>query len=163
VVLCNHKGGVINDPILLRPNEDEWWFSLSDSDVGIYLQGVNHDFRWNVNIDEIDVSPVQIQGPKSTALMKDLVGDQILDVPYFGLLKAKVGGCDTVISRTGWSTERGYEIYLYNAINNAEKMWDAVVEAGHKHNLRVIAPGHHRRIEAGILSWGQDMDIEINP
>lgn len=78
-------------------------------------------------------------------------------------MKAKVGGVDTIISRTGWSAERGYEIYLYNSINNAERMWNAVLEAGVKHKLRVIAPGHHRRIEAGILSWGQDMDIEINP
>ena len=74
VILCNYKGGVLNDPVLLRVEDDEFWFSLSDSDIGLYLQGVNADKRFNVEIDEIDSCPVQIQGPKSKALMKDLVG-----------------------------------------------------------------------------------------
>lgn len=163
VILCNYEGGILNDPIMLRPHEDEFWFSLSDTDIGLYLQGVNTYGKFDVDIREIDVSPVQIQGPKATALMKDLVGPEIEDVPYYGLHYAKVGGADTVISRTGWSTERGYEIYLYNSVHDAEKMWYAVLEAGKKHNLKVIAPGHHRRIEAGILSYGQDLDIETNP
>ena len=91
IILCNHMGGVLNDPILLRLSKDEFWFSLSDSDVSFYLQGVNHDKRFNVEIDEIDVAPVQIQGPKSLALMKDLIGDQVdLDnMPFYGLAEAK--------------------------------------------------------------------------
>jgi aminomethyltransferase len=163
VILCNQEGGILNDPIMLRPYEDEFWFSLSDSDIAFWLQGVNHDGRYNCEIREIDVSPVQIQGPKSTALMADLVGKEIEDVPYYGLHYAEIGGAKTVISRTGWSTERGYEIYLYDSIRDAEKMWYTILEAGKKHNLKVIAPGHHRRIEAGILSYGQDIDIEVNP
>jgi len=163
VILCNYEGGILNDPIMLRPEEDEFWFSLSDTDIGLYLQGVNTYGKYNVDIREIDVSPVQIQGPKSTALMQDLIGDEILDVPYYGLHKAKIGGADVIISRTGWTTERGYEIYLYNSIHDAEKMWYTVLEAGKKHNLKVTAPGHHRRIEAGILSHGQDIDCESNP
>eukprot|EP00397_Hematodinium_sp_SG-2012_P015029 GEMP01015299.1.p1 GENE.GEMP01015299.1~~GEMP01015299.1.p1 ORF type:complete len:460 (+),score=101.55 GEMP01015299.1:79-1458(+) len=163
VILCNEDGGILNDPIMLRPYEDEFWFSLSDTDIGIFLQGVNTYGKFNVDIREIDVSPVQIQGPKATALMKDLVGPAIEDIPYYGLHYANIGGAKTVISRTGWSTERGYEIYLYNSINDAEKLWYTVLDAGKKHNLKVIAPGHHRRIEAGILSYGQDIDIETNP
>jgi len=163
VILCNEDGGVLNDPIMLRPYKDEFWFSLSDTDIGMWLQGVNTFGKYDVDIREIDVSPVQIQGPKATALMKDLVGPAIEDVPYYGLHFAKIGGADTVISRTGWSTERGYEIYLYNSIHDSEKMWYPILEAGKKHNLKVIAPGHHRRIEAGILSYGQDLDIEYNP
>ncbi len=164
VILCNIYGGIINDPVLLRLSEDEFWFSAADSDLGIYLQGVNHDRRWNVEINEIDVAPVQIQGPKALALMRDLVGPQIEEVPYYGLLQGiEINGVEVVISRTGFSGELGYEIYLFDATRNAEILWNAVLEAGKKHNLRVIAPGHHRRIEAGILSWGQDMDIETNP
>jgi len=163
VILCNPNGGIINDPVLLRPNEDEFWLSLADTDITMFAQALNVGLGLDVDISEIDVSPVQIQGPKSTALMVDLVGPEIEDVPYYGLMKTKVGGCDVVISRTGFSTERGYEIYLYNASANAEKMWNAVLEAGKKHNLHVTAPGHCRRIEAGILSWGQDMDAETNP
>ena len=165
VILCNYKGGVLNDPILLRISQDEFWFSLSDSDIGLYLQGVNADKRFNVEIDEIDACPVQIQGPKSKALMNDLIGSQVdLDnMPYYGLAEAKVGGRSCVISQSGFSGEAGYEIYLRNATLYAEDMWNAVLKAGKKHNLMVIAPAHHRRIQAGILSWGQDMDNEHNP
>jgi aminomethyltransferase len=165
IILCNHMGGVLNDPILLRLSKDEFWFSLSDSDVSFYLQGVNHDKRFNVEIDEIDVAPVQIQGPKSLALMKDLIGDQVdLDnMPFYGLAEAKVGGRDCVISQSGFSGEAGYEIYLRDATLYADDMWNAVLEAGGKHSLMVIAPAHHRRIQAGILSWGQDMDNQHNP
>ncbi|MFL2853107.1 MAG: aminomethyl transferase family protein [Candidatus Pelagibacter sp.] len=165
VILCNYKGGVLNDPILLRISEDEFWFSLSDSDIGLYLQGVNADKRFNVEIDEIDACPVQIQGPKSKALMNDLIGGQVdlENMPYYGLAEAKVGGRNCVISQSGFSGEAGYEIYLRNATLYAEDMWNAVLKAGKKHNLMVIAPAHHRRIQAGILSWGQDMDNEHNP
>ena len=165
IILCNHMGGVLNDPILLRLSKDEFWFSLSDSDISFYLQGVNHNKKFNVEIDEIDVAPVQIQGPKSLALMKDLIGDQVdLDnIPFYGLAEAKVGGRDCVISQSGFSGEAGYEIYLRNATLYADDMWNAVLKAGKKHNLMVIAPAHHRRIQAGILSWGQDMDNQHNP
>ena len=163
VILCNSKGGVLNDPILLRVAEDEFWFSLSDSDIMFFLQGVNHDKKFDVTIDEIDVAPVQIQGPKSVDLMADLVGDAVRDIPYYGLMEAKVGGRDCIISQTGFTGEKGYEIYLRNAPLYADDMWTAVLEAGKKHNLRVIAPAHHRRIAAGILSWGQDLDAETYP
>ena len=163
VILCNTHGGILNDPVMLRPAADEFWFSLADSDIGLYLQGVNAFGRYHVEINEIDVAPVQIQGPKSIDLMRDLVGAGIDDVPYYGLMWAEVGGCNVIVSRTGFSTEAGFEIYLFDATRNAEKMWNAVLEAGEAHHLRVIAPGHHRRIEAGILSYGQDMDIEVNP
>ena len=165
VILCNAYGGVLNDPILLRISKDEFWFSLSDSDIGMYLQGVNADGKFNCTVEEIDACPVQIQGPKSKALMKDLCGDQFdLDnMPFYGLAEAKIGGRSCVISQSGFSGEAGYEIYLRNATLYADDMWNAVLEAGKKHNLMVIAPAHHRRIQAGILSWGQDMDQQHNP
>lgn len=163
VILCNEQGGILNDPVLLRLSETEFWFSLSDSDLMFWLQGVNVGKGFDVEINEIDVSPVQIQGPKSEALLADLVGDAIRDVPVYGLLEAKVGGRDVVISQSGFSGEKGYEIYLRNATLYAEDMWYAVLEAGKKHNLMVIAPAHHRRIAAGILSWGQDLDAETLP
>jgi len=165
VILCNAYGGVLNDPILLRISKDEFWFSLSDSDIGMYLQGVNADGRFDCTIEEIDVCPVQIQGPKSKALMKDLCGDQVDfdNMPFYGLAEVKVGGKSCVISQSGFSGEAGYEIYLREATKYADDMWNAVLEAGKKHSLMVIAPAHHRRIQAGILSWGQDMDHQHNP
>jgi len=134
VILCNAYGGVLNDPILLRISKDEFWFSLSDSDIGMYLQGVNADGRFNVEIDEIDVSPVQIQGPKSKALMQDLCGDQVDfdNMPFYGLAEAKIGGRSCVISQSGFSGEAGYEIYLRQSTLYAEDMWNAVLDAGKK-------------------------------
>jgi len=163
VILCNERGGILNDPVLLRPEVDEFWFSLADSDMLLWLQGVNAGMKFGVEIAEIDVAPVQIQGPKSEALMADLVGPAIHEVPPYGMLAAKVGGRDCLISQSGFSGEKGYEIYLRNATLYADDMWNAVIEAGEKHQLMVIAPAHHRRIAAGILSWGQDMDWEHVP
>jgi len=163
VILCNDKGGVLNDPVLLRLSQTEFWFSLADSDMLLWLQGVNVGKGFDVDINEIDVAPVQIQGPKSEALMGDLVGPGIRDIPYYGLMEAKIGGRDVVISQSGFSGEKGYEIYLRDATLYAEDMWNAVLEAGKAHNLMVIAPAHHRRIAAGILSWGQDLDHETLP
>ena len=163
VILCNQNGGVLNDPVLLRLSEDEFWFSLSDSDLMFWLQGINVGKGFDVDINEIDVAPVQLQGPKSADLMADLVGEAARNLPPYGLLRARVGGRNCLISQSGFCGEKGYEIYLHDATLYAEDMWYAVLEAGEKHGLRVIAPAHHRRIAAGILSWGQDMDAETLP
>ena len=163
VILCNEAGGILNDPVLLRVAADEFWFSLSDSDLWLWLQGVNIGKHFNVSIGEIDVSPVQIQGPKSVDLMVDLIGPAAAEIPSYGLLSSSVGGCDVIVSQTGFTGEKGYEIYLRNATLHAEQLWNAVLEAGKRHKLMVVAPAHHRRIAAGILSWGQDMDAETLP
>ena len=163
VILCNEAGGILNDPVLLRLSETEFWFSLADSDIMFWLQGVNVGKRYDVAINEIDVAPVQIQGPKSAALMADLAGPGIHEMPYYGIIEAKVGGHDVVISQSGFSGEKGYEIYLRDATRHADDMWNTVLEVGKTHNLMVIAPGHQRRIAAGILSWGQDLDAETLP
>ena len=162
-ILCNDKGGILNDPVLLRLAEDEFWFSLSDSDLMLWLQGVNVAKKYDVTIDEIDVCPLQIQGPLSEDLMAKLAGEELRDIPYYGLMETKIEGVDTVISQTGFTGEKGYEIYVRDAHENAEIVWNAVVEAGEEFGLQVVAPAHHRRIAAGILSWGQDMDLETSP
>ena len=100
----------------------------------------------DVELDEIDVCPLQIQGPKSLALMADLVGDRVREIPYYGLLEANIAGCSVVVSQSGFSGEKGYEIYLRDATQHAEGLWHAVLEAGKTHQLMVIAPGHQRRI-----------------
>jgi aminomethyltransferase len=162
-ILCNPKGGILNDPVLLRLAEDEFWFSISDSDLMLWLQGVNVSCAWNVEIDEIDVAPLQVQGPLSEDLMVDLVGDRVRDIPYYGLMEAEVAGVPVVVSQTGFSGEKGYEVYVRDATSNAEAVWDAIRGTGAPHGLEVTAPAHHRRIAAGILSWGQDMDAETSP
>ena len=163
VILCNQHGGVINDPVLLRVADDEFWFSISDSDVLLWAQGVNANAGYNVAINEIDVAPVQIQGPKSAPLMEKMFGPQVRQIPYYGLLRATLNGHAVTISRTGFSAEIGFEIYLHDAMLHADDVWPHILEQGEEFNLRVIAPSHIRRLEAGILSYGQDLDIENNP
>jgi len=163
VILCNEDGGILNDPVLLRIAEDEFWFSISDSDLEWWLRGVNIGMGFDVTIGEIDVAPVQIQGPKSVDLMADLFGDDVRSIPYYGLMEAEVAGHPVIVSQTGFTGEKGYEIYLKDATLHAEDLWYTVLEAGKRHNLMVIAPAHHRRIAAGILSWGQDIDQEVLP
>ncbi|MEE9301439.1 MAG: glycine cleavage T C-terminal barrel domain-containing protein [Alphaproteobacteria bacterium] len=163
VILCDENGGIINDPVMLRVGKNEIWLSLSDTDVALWAKGVNCKLGYDVTIQEIDVCPVQIQGPKSKALMQSLFGDRVLKVKYYGLWSTKLKGMDVIISRTGWSAEVGYEIYLKRATRDAEKLWNTIKKAGKKFNLKVIAPSHIRRLEAAILSCNQDMDIENNP
>ncbi len=163
VILCNEKGGILNDPVLLRPAADEFWFSLSDSDLMLWLQGVNLGRRFDVDIQELDVAPVQIQGPLSEDLMVALVGEKVREIPYYGLMETTVAGKPVLISQTGFTGEKGYEVYVKDATLNAEAVWYAIRGAGAAFGLRVIAPAHHRRIAAGILSWGQDMDFETSP
>ena len=165
-LITDQSGGIVCDPIILKLAHDRFWLSTSDCDLELWAKGVavNAPFK-NVAIFDANVSVIQIQGPKSKALMKDLCGDQVDfdNMPFYGLAEVKVGGRSCVISQSGFSGEAGYEIYLRNATMYAEDMWNAVLDAGKKHNLMVIAPAHHRRIQAGILSWGQDMDQQHNP
>ncbi len=163
VILCDSEGHLLNDPILLRLSHDEFWFSLSDSDLAYWFKGVNVDGRFDVTINEIDVAPLQIQGPKSEALMVDLFGERVREIPYYGLLTGQLDGADVVVSQTGFSGEKGYEVYARDSMITGEKVWNAIVAAGARHNLKVIAPAHHRRIAAGILSYGQDADHETFP
>lgn len=163
VILCNEKGGIVNDPVLLRLAEDEFWFSASDSDLLLWLQGLNVGLGQDVDIAELDVAPLQIQGPWSEEFMVDLLGDRIGQLPYYGLTEAEIAGCPVLVSQTGFSGEKGYEIYVRDASHNAEPVWYALRGLGARYGMRVIAPAHHRRIAAGILSWGQDMDNETSP
>ncbi|MBW3601241.1 MAG: glycine cleavage system protein T [Actinobacteria bacterium] len=156
-------GGIINDPVLLRLGEDHFWLSLADSDVLLWARGLARNSGLDVTIREADVGPVQVQGPKSRHVMTDLFGDGILEVPYYHLVEQKLHDMDVLVSRTGYSGELGYEIYLRNASRDGVKLWDTVVEAGRPHDLAVIGPSHIRRIEGGILAYGADMWLDTNP
>jgi aminomethyltransferase len=162
-ILCNEKGGILNDPVLLRPEEDEFWFSISDSTLMQWLEGVNVGMDFDVDIHEIDVAPMQVQGPKSTDVMVEIVGEEVLDIPYYGLMEAEINGVSCLVSQTGFSGEKGFEIYVRDASKYAEHVWDPVYESVTDHGGMQVAPAHHRRIAAGILSWGQDMDHETSP
>jgi glycine cleavage system aminomethyltransferase T len=163
VFLCLPDGGIINDPVLLRVEENRFLLSLADSDVELWARGVAHNSGYDVTIKEIDLAPVQVQGPKSKDVLVDLLGESILEIPYYFMRRFELDGMKVLVSRTGYTGELGYEIYLNEATKNATRLWEAVLEAGKPHDLAVIGPCHIRRIEGGILALGADMWYDTNP
>jgi glycine cleavage system aminomethyltransferase T len=155
-------GGIINNPVLLRLGENHFWLSVADGDVLLWAKGVAAASGMDVQIREPDVAPVQIQGPKSKDLMVDLFGEKILDLKYYWMDEHELDGMDVVVSRTGYTGEVGFEIYLKNASRDGMKFWDTVLEAGKPHDLAVIGPSQIRRVEAGILSYGSDIALDNN-
>jgi glycine cleavage system aminomethyltransferase T len=155
-------GGIINNPVLLRLGEDQFWLSVADGDVLLWAKGVASRSGLDVRIGEPDVAPVQIQGPKSKAVLRVLFGEDILDLRYYRLREYELDGMDVVVSRTGYSGEVGYEIYLRNASRDGMRLWDAILRAGEPHDLAVIGPCQIRRVEAGILSYGSDIALDNN-
>ncbi|HYV01799.1 MAG TPA: glycine cleavage system protein T, partial [Actinomycetota bacterium] len=157
-------GGIINDPVLLRTDENVFRLSLADSDVDLWAMGVAYHSGLDVTIREVDIAPVQIQGPRAKEVIGDLFGPEVPEIRYYDMaLGLTLDGMDVEVSRTGYSGEIGFEIYLHNARRDADTLWNTVLEAGKPHNLRVIGPCHIRRIEAGILAYGSDMWLDNNP
>ena len=162
VLLTNAQGGILNDPILLRLAENHFWISLADSDILLWAQGVAVASGMDVHICEPDVSPLQLQGPNSGEIMQALFGAGAGDLKYYWLREYELDGISLIVSRTGWSSELGYEIYLRDA-SKGDLLWEKIMAAGQPWGLK---PGHTstiRRIEGGMLSYHADMDINTNP
>lgn len=162
VAITAEDGGIINDPVLLRLGENHFWLALADSDVLLWARGVAYNSGLDVEIKEPDVSPLQIQGPKSKQVVQALFGDRVLELPYYYFLEAELDGIPVVVTRTGWSGEVGYEIYLRDGSRGGQ-LWDRVMEAGKPYNIAPTGPSDIRRIEAGILNHGIDITLEDTP
>ena len=162
VLITNAEGGILNDPVLLRLEENRFWLSLADTDILLWAKGVAVHSGMDVTIHEPDVSPLQLQGPKSGEVMRALFGDSIMDLKYYWLRHVELDGIPLIVSRTGWSSELGYEIYL-QASADGDKLWEKIMAMGQPLGLK---PGHTssiRRIEGGMLSYHADADINTNP
>ncbi len=162
ILITNADGGILNDPILLRLGENHFWISLADSDILLWAQGVSVHSGLKVNIREPDVSPLQLQGPKSGEVMKALFGKSIIDLQYYWFREVELDGIPLIVSRTGWSSELGYELYLQDG-SLGDELWEKIMAAGTPFGLK---PGHTssiRRIEGGMLSYQADADINTNP
>jgi glycine cleavage system aminomethyltransferase T len=171
-IMTDGDGVVINDPVLLKLSDDRFWFSIADSDVLLWAKGVATAQGYDVQVTEPDVSPLAIQGPKSVDILSELYGKELIDgLKYFGFVEGKETELPslyhdrppipTLLARSGWSPERGYEIYLTDGSRGSE-LWDMVCEIGKKYNLKPGAPNQQRRIEAGMLSFGGDTLEDTN-
>ena len=162
VLICDSDGGIINDPVLTRMDENTFWFALASSDALLFARGLRNAYpQLDVTIREADVAPMQIQGPRSKELMQALVGDEVLDIKYYYWKRFDIDGIPVVVTRTGWTSEVGYEIYLEDG-SKGTQLWERVMEAGKPFNVRPTGPSDIRRIEGGIFNWGADMTYENN-
>ena len=162
MLVTAEDGGIVNDPVLLRVEENRWWLALADSDAGLYAMGVAVNSGLDVQVGHPDVYPVQVQGPKAKETMRDLFGDWILDMKYYWCDEADLDGIPVVISRTGWTAVVGYEIYLRDP-SRGDDLWERILDAGKPYNIRVTPSSDIRRIEAGIFDWGSDIGLTDNP
>jgi aminomethyltransferase len=161
VAITAEDGGIINDPVLLRLGENHFWLALADSDVLLWARGLALGSGLRVDIAEPDVSPLQIQGPKAREVVHALFGDAVTRLRYYWFLETKLDGIPVVVTRTGWTGEVGYEIYLRDG-SRGDDLWERIMAAGRAHQIRPTGPSDIRRIEAGILNWGADMTLENN-
>ena len=155
-------GGIVNDPVLLRIAEDVFWLALADSDAGLYALGVAVHSGMDVKVSHPPVYPLQIQGPKSKDVIQSLFGDEIVNLRYYWCSQVDLDGIPVTISRTGWTGEVGFEVYLMDPDRGGE-LWDRIMAAGEPFDIRPIAPCEARRIEAGIFNYNSDMTGENNP
>jgi glycine cleavage system aminomethyltransferase T len=163
VLLTARRGGIVNDPVLLRLEEDRFWLALADSDALLYAKGVAAFAGFDeIDIEETDVAPMQVQGPRAKDVIRDLFGGPVADLRYYFCAKTEVDGIPVVVSRTGWTGEVGYEIYLEDPARG-DDLWRRVEEAGAPYGIRAIAPSEARRIEAGIFNYGSDIRPEDTP
>jgi glycine cleavage system aminomethyltransferase T len=162
VLMTAGDGGIVNDPVLLRLAEDRFWLALADSDALLFAAGVAAGRGYDAEIREADVAPMQVQGPRSKDVIADLFGERVRDLRYYWCTEAEVDGIPVVVSRTGWTGEVGYEIYLRDGARG-DDLFERVMQAGEPFGIRAIAPSEARRIEAGIFNYGSDMRVEDTP
>ena len=162
VLITSEEGGIINDPVLLKLGDNHFWLSLSDSDVLLWAKGIAVHSGMDVSIREPDVSPLQLQGPRSLEILKALFGDEIGTLRYYWFRETELDGIPLVVSRTGWSGELGYEIYLRDG-SRGDELWERIIRAGKPFGLCAGHTSTIRRIEGGMLSYHADMDMNTNP
>ncbi len=160
--LVDHNGGMINDPVLLKLAEDRYWLSIADSDVLLWALGLAQGAGLNVEIDEPDVSPLAIQGPRAEELLVDIFGNHIRDIGFFRFGWVEFKGTRQLIARSGYSKQGGFEIYLEGS-HLGGAIWERIWQAGEAYNIKPGCPNLIERIEGGLLSYGNEFTRENNP
>ena len=162
VPLCDDSGGLINDPVLLKLDEDHFWLSIADSDVLLWAKGLAQGMGFDVQITEPDVSPLAIQGPKAEDVAAALLGEWVRELKFFWFRSFDLDGIPLIVARSGWSKQGGFELYLRDG-SQGTSLWDRVSAAGAPFDIQPGTPSTIERIETGLLSYGADMDLSINP
>ncbi len=162
VPMVDETGGMLNDPVAVKLAEDRFWISIADSDLLLWVKGIAYGYRLDVLVDEPDVSPLAIQGPKSDELMARVFGDAIKNVRFFRFGWFEFQGRQLAIARSGYSKQGGYEIYVEGG-DIGMPLWNALMEAGADLDVHAGCPNLIERIEGGLLSYGNDMNRDNTP
>ena len=162
VPIVDETGGMLNDPVAIKLSEDRWWISIADSDLLLWVKGIANGYRLDVLVDEPDVSPLAVQGPKSDDLMARVFGDRVRDIRFFRFDMFQFMGRDLAIARSGYSKQGGFEIYVEGS-DLGMPLWNALFEAGEDLNVRAGCPNGIERVEGGLLSYGNDMTDDNTP
>ena len=162
VPICKHDGSIINDPVLLQIADNEVWFSIADSDLYLWVSAIAGSLGMDVEVFEPDVSPLAVQGPKATNVVSNLFGEWVKELKYFGFCEASLDGIPLIVSKSGWSKQGGYELYLRDGTRGYD-LWKRVFEAGKDDDIGPGTPNYIERLESGLISFGADTDAKTNP
>jgi aminomethyltransferase len=162
VPLCNHRGTLINDPILLKLADDLYWLSIADSDIWFWAGAIAAERGLNVEVSEPDVSPMALQGPKAEDVVAHVLGDWVRGLKYFWFKETEIQGIPVAVQRSGWSKQGGFEIYLKDGTKGTQ-LWNIFKEAGQPWGIGPGAPATPERTESGLVSVGGDTDDQTNP
>ena len=162
IPMCDHRGTLINDPVVLMHEDGTYWLSIGDNNILMWTRAIASERGLNVEICEPDVSPMAVQGPKAENVVAAVFGDWVRALKYFWFAPAKVNGIPVVLQRSGYSKQGGFEIYLQDGSRGTE-LWNIVKEAGQPWDIGPGNPSLNERIESGLLSYGGDTDDNTNP
>lgn len=160
--ICDHKGGMLNDPVAIKIAEDHFWLSTADGDLLQWALGLAVGQGLDVEIEEPDVSPLAVQGPKASELMSRVFGDVVHTIKFFRYKRLPFMDTDFIVARSGWSKQGGFEIYVEGG-HYGLPLFNLLLEKGKDLNVRVGCPNLIERIEGGLLSYGSDMRRENTP
>ena len=160
--LLDFKGGFLNDPVMLKLAEDCYWFSIADGDSLLWVQAIAAGYKFDAEVNEPDVSPLQVQGPNSAELMANVFGDWIHDLGFYRFKEFNYEGIPMVIARMGYSRELCYEIFLQDH-SKGDELWECLWQAGQELNISAGGPNIILRLEGGILSYLADLNRSNNP
>ncbi|WP_323764830.1 dimethylsulfoniopropionate demethylase [Marinovum sp.] len=162
VPIVDETGGMLNDPVAVKLAEDRWWVSIADSDLLYWIKGLAYGYRLDVLVDEPDVSPLAVQGPRAEDLMAAVFGDEVRSIRFFRFRQLEFQGRDLVVARSGYSKQGGFEIYVEGG-DIGMPLWNALMEAGQSLDVHAGCPNLIERIESGLLSYGNDMTDDNTP
>jgi aminomethyltransferase len=164
--LPNESGGIVDDLLVYRIDEKTYILVVNASNI-------DKDWNWiqkfntkNVEMHNISdkTSLLAVQGPKAILALQKLTDINLSEIPYYAFKKGKFNGVDNVIvSNTGYTGAGGFEIYFENSV--AEKMWNAIFEAGAEYGIKPIGLGARDtlRLEKGFCLYGNDIDDTTSP